>query len=181
MRRRGREYDTVAPAPTRRTERIVTAFFDAPDEAHRAYLALQHAGFGPDEITVAANETTAPRDLALTEHTKAPEGGLAGAAVGGGVGALVGALSIAGAVLLPGFGWVAGPLLGALAGAGLGGTAGGVVGAFVGAGMPEHEARVIEDAVRRGGVVLAVHARPGQEARVREILKSHNGRSVSVS
>jgi hypothetical protein len=189
MRIKGRHYDTAAPterpAPAagakKAQEKIVTAFFDRADLANRAYLDLQNIGIEARSLTVAANESMARRDLAITEHTKAPEGGLAGAAVGASVGAIAGALAIAGSVLLPGIGWIAGPLVGALAGAGAGGAAGGLVGALVGAGMPEHEARVVEDALRQGGVVIAVHCQPDQVARVRDILKTNGGRSLALS
>jgi hypothetical protein len=182
--RTSESFPGVAPstAATARTgEKIVTAFFDRAQAANAAFLDLRNAGFDASSITVAANESVARKDLAMTEHSKAPEGAAAGAAVGVGVGAIAGALAIAGSVLLPGIGWVAGPIVGALAGAGAAGTAGGLVGALVGSGLPEHEARVVEDSVRKGGVVLAVHAWPNQTNQAREILKQHGGRALSRS
>jgi hypothetical protein len=173
--------ESRASAPSRPVEKIVTAFFDRTAAANRAYAEIQAAGVDSQNITVAANQTLARRDLAMTEHTKAPEGGVTGAAVGAGVGALAGAFALAGSLLLPGIGWIAGPLVGALAGAGAGGVAGGLVGALVGAGMPEHEARVVEDTVRQGGVVIAVHVVPAQVGRVREIMKANGGRALSMS
>lgn len=173
---------TAATTPAARTgEKIVTAFFDRAQAANAAFLDLRSAGFDSSSITVAANEHLARRDLAMTERSKAPEGAAAGAALGVGVGAIAGALAIAGSVLLPGIGWVAGPIVGALAGAGAAGTAGGLVGALVGSGLPEHEARVVEDTVRQGGVVLAVHAWPTQTNQARDILKQHGGRALSRS
>ncbi len=173
--------DSMPGTTTAKSEKIVTAFFSLPQAANSAFVDLTAAGFAAGSITVAANEQVGRRDLAMTAQTKAPEGAAAGAAVGVGVGAIAGALAVVGSVLLPGIGWVAGPLVGALAGAGAGATAGGLVGALVGAGLPEHEAKVVENAVRDGGIVLAVHAPPSQAKLASELLKNHGGRSISRS
>lgn len=162
-------------------EKIVTAFFDHADTANRAYLELKAAGIDPAKITVLANHNLARKDLAITEHTKAPEGAAGGAAIGAGLGALTGALTVAGSLLIPGIGWIAGPLVGALVGAGAGTVTGGIVGALVGAGLPEHEARVVEDSVRQGGVVIAVHATSRHVDTIRRLFKSNGGRALSLS
>jgi hypothetical protein len=163
------------------TERIVTAWFDRADTANRAFLELKAAGIDANRITVLASQATAKHDLAMTEHTKSPEGGAAGAAVGASVGAIAGALAIAGSILIPGIGWIAGPLVGALVGAGAGSVTGGIVGALVGAGMPEHEAKVVEDTLRQGGVVIAVHATDRHVDQVRTVMKANGGRSLTLS
>lgn len=166
---------------THSDEKIITAFFDRADTANRAYLELKAAGIDPSKITVLANHQLARKDLAITEHTKAPEGAASGAAVGAGVGALVGALTVAGSLLIPGIGWIAGPLVGALVGAGAGTVTGGIVGALVGAGLPEHEAKVVEDSLRQGGVVLAIHATSRHTDMIRRVLKTNGGRALSLS
>ena len=163
------------------TEKIVTAWFDHPDTANRAYLELVSSGIAREKITVLANQSVAKKDLALTEQTKTPEGAASGAAVGAGVGALAGALAVAGSLLIPGIGWIAGPLVGALAGAGAGSVTGGLVGALVGAGFPEHEAKVVEDTLRQGGVVIAVHATTRHIDTIKQLLKRNGGRALSLS
>lgn len=167
--------------PTRAAEKIVTAFFDRADTANRAYLELKASGIDPKKITVLANHNLARKDLAITEHTKAPEGAAGGAALGAGVGALAGALTVAGSLLIPGIGWIAGPLVGALVGAGAGSVTGGIVGALVGAGLPEHEAKVVEDSLREGGVVIAVHATARHTDMIRRVLKTNGGHALSLS
>jgi hypothetical protein len=165
----------------RSEEKIVTAFFDRADTANRAYLELKAAGIDPARITVLANHNVARKDLAITEASKAPEGAAGGAALGAGVGAIAGALTVAGSLLIPGIGWIAGPLVGALVGAGAGTVTGGIVGALVGAGMPEHEAKVVEDSLRQGGVVLAVHATARHVDNIRRLLRSNGGEALSLS
>jgi hypothetical protein len=165
----------------RSEEKIVTAFFGRADTANRAYLELKSAGIDPSKITVLANHNLARKDLAITEHTKAPEGAAAGAGLGAGVGAIAGALTVAGSLLIPGIGWIAGPLVGALVGAGAGTVTGGLVGALVGSGLPEHEARVVEDSLRQGGVVIAVHATSRHLDNIRRILRANGGHALSLS
>jgi uncharacterized membrane protein len=77
--------------------------------------------------------------------------------------------------------WIAGPLVGALVGAGAGTVTGGLVGALVGAGMPEHEARVVQDSLRQGGVVLAVHATQQHVDNIRRVLRANGGHALSLS
>lgn len=165
----------------RTEERIVTAWFDRADTANRAYLDLKASGIAAEKITIFASQNLARKDLALTEHTKTPEGAAGGATLGAGVGALVGALTVAGSILVPGIGWIAGPLVGALAGAGAGSVTGGIIGALVGAGFPEHEAKVVEDTLRQGGVVIAVHATGRHVDSIRKLLKNNGGRALSLS
>lgn len=165
----------------RSEEKIVTAWFDRAEVANRAFLDLKASGIDPEKVTIFAAQNLARKDLALTEHTKTPEGTASGAAVGAGVGAIAGALTVAGSLLVPGIGWIAGPLVGALAGAGAGSVTGGLIGALVGAGFPEHEARVVEDTLRQGGVVIAVHVTSRHTDNVKTLLKNNGGRALSLS
>jgi hypothetical protein len=99
-----------------------------------------------------------------------------GAAIGGGVGAIlggVGGLLVGlGTLVIPGLGVIAaaGPLAGALAGALAGGAAGGIVGALIGLGIPEEEAVVYEEGVRRGGTLVVLQT---EDNRVRSA--EHHG------
>jgi len=60
-------------------------------------------------------------------------------------------------IALPGVGLVtAGPLAAALAGAGAGALTGGLVGALVGLGIPEDRARLYDEGLQHGGIVMAL-------------------------
>src|SRR5690606_15081737 len=115
------------------------------------------------------------------EGSKAMEGAGAGAIVGGSVGGIIGAIAAIGTnAIIPGLGLaVAGPIAGALAGAGAGGAAGSLLGALVGAGIPEERAKVYEEGVKEGGIVVGAHPRDDQD---REYLgtefESYGGRDV---
>ena len=82
-------------------------------------------------------------------------------AVAGGV---IAALAAAATVACRGVG-DRGPLAAALAGVGAGGVTGGVIGALIGAGIPEDRARVYEQALENGGIVLGVGPRTDEDAR----------------
>lgn len=73
--------------------------------------------------------------------TMAAEGAGIGGAVGGTLGATVAGLAALGtSLVLPGAGFIVGPVVAALAGAGAGAATGGLVGALVGWGIPEEHA-----------------------------------------
>ncbi|MGI9034959.1 MAG: hypothetical protein ACR2GD_02855, partial [Pyrinomonadaceae bacterium] len=98
--------------------------------------------------------------------SKALEGAGTGSAIGGTLGAVIAGIAAIGtSVVLPGLGLiVAGPLLAAFAGAGAGGLTGGLVGALVGSGIPEERAKVYDEGVRNGGIVMGVNPRNDEDA-----------------
>jgi hypothetical protein len=159
-------------ATTSSNRPIVTGLYRDTDSADRAYRSLRDRGYTDEEIHVVMSDDTRKKyysrdEVEIEKGSKAMEGAGAGAAIGGSVGGIVGALVALGSnVVIPGVGLViAGPLAGALAGAGAGGAAGSLLGALVGAGIPEERAKVYEEGVKEGGVVVGVHPRDETEAR----------------
>ena len=74
----------------------------------------------------------------------------------------------------------AGPILAALAGAGTGGVAGGLVGGLVGLGIPEHAAKVMEQQVSRGGILIAVDlASPDERKLADQVFEQTGATSTS--
>lgn len=183
--------DAVA-SPVRTTgsrDHLVTGLYDSPEHAGRAYtdLTTRH-GYKSDDVSVLMSDDTRTRHFGdvkpgseFKSGTKAAEGAGVGGAAGLGVGAALGALlAAATSIAIPGVGLiVAGPLAGALAGAGAGGAAGTLLGALIGAGIPEERAKVYDDGIRKGGIVLGTRAR--DEAHARELERdftTHGGRDV---
>ncbi len=157
--------------------RIVAGMYDTFEEAQNAVKALVDAGFNRDNISLIANNATGElntegtrnfnqagatnQNVANRDETARPgahEGAAVGTGVGAGVGAVGGFLLGLGALAIPGIGPVlaAGPILGALAGAGVGGATGGVIGALVDAGIPEEQANVYAEGIRRGGTLVTI-------------------------
>jgi len=158
----------------------VVGLFDNMQDAHGAVQALRDAGFGADDISVVANNASGGYDT-TSGDSEAAEGAAAGATGGAVLGGLGGLLVGLGALAIPGIGPVvaAGSLATALGttavGAGLGAAAGGLVGALVGAGIPEDDANVYAEGVRRGGALVTVQAASDSDAdRAADILDSYN-------
>jgi uncharacterized membrane protein len=160
--------------------KTVTGVFNTRGEAETAIAKLEQAGFNRDEVMLLVSEETRGKHFGLIESNKSEEGATAGAAVGGLVGALYMALASAGTLFVPGLNLVvSGALIGSLAGLGAGAVTGGLVGALVGMGIPEHEAKVYEDKLRGGAILLAVDASDERADQVEEILKGANAQSVT--
>ena len=125
-----------------------------------AVRQLQDGGFRNTDISVLAPENVGNKDLATLKASKAPEGTAAGASSGAVIGGALGWLAGIGALAIPGIGPLiaAGPIVAALAGVGALGAIGGVAGALIGFGIPEYEAKRYEGRVRKGGILLSVHA-----------------------
>lgn len=127
-------------------------------------LELERRNVDPSQISVLMSQTTGDQLLKINPSTKAPEGATVGGITGGLLGALIGGLTLAGTVLLPGVGLLAaGPLVGALAGTSIGVASGGLLGALIGLGLPEHEAKEIENTLKEPGTVLVMAEVPKEQ------------------
>ena len=152
----------------------VTGLYTTPESASRAYTSLtSEHGYKADDINVMMTDSTRQTHFGdvtpgteLSGGTKAAEGFGKGSAIGGGIGAALAALFAVGtSVLIPGLGLVvAGPIAAALIGAGAGGATGGIIGALIGAGIPEERARVYEQGLNDGGIVIGTRARDAAHA-----------------
>ena len=168
---------------------LVTGLYDRPEHAGRAYndLTTRH-GYKADDVSVLMSDDTRKRHFGDAEPgmefktgSKAAEGAGLGGAAGISVGAVLGGLlAAATSIAIPGIGLVvAGPLAGAIAGAGAGGAAGTLLGALIGAGIPEERAKVYDEGIRGGGIVLGTRAR--DEAHAAELERdftTHGGRDI---
>jgi hypothetical protein len=148
-------------------KRYVTGIYRTYDSAARAVDELVRAGCSPNDISVLMSEQTRALHFAAEPKTKAPEG----AAVGGALGAIAGGLTALASLAVPGGIVVAGPILAALGGAGLGAVGGGLIGGLLGLGITEHEARLYSDELRRGGILVAVWARPERVPHFERVLE----------
>ncbi len=143
---------------------------------------LQASGIPSADLSVLMPESGGVPETGTVKTTKAPEGATTGAVGGGVVGGTLGLLAGIGALAIPGVGpfIAAGPIMAALSGAAIGATTGGVVGALVGLGIPELEAKVYEDRIKKGGYLVAVHVTEGgDQAAIRDILKRNQLEDIS--
>jgi hypothetical protein len=145
--------------------KTLIATYETPPAAARAVNRLYEEGFTDEQISMLVSDATKEKHLALEVGTKAPEGAAGGAALGGALGAIAAGLTVVAGIVIPGLGLlVAGPLVAALAGLGVGGVAGGLIGGLVGLGFSETEAKVVEEAIRKGNVALAITAENADRA-----------------
>lgn len=145
---------------------------------------LRRVGFPDADISVLLPDPNSARDIGHEKHTKAPEGAAVGAGAGGVVGGAIGLLAGIGSLAIPGLGpfIAAGPILAALSGAGAGAAVGGVTGGLVGAGFPEYEAKQYEDKLRRGNILIAVHAEDRDEQKkAKDVFQHANANDIGAT
>lgn len=150
---------------TKIQKRAVLGIVATTEEAEHVVTELKRQGFLDDDISVLLPDKKGTRDFAHVQHTKAPEGAVAGGSVGGVLGGALGLLAGIGALAIPGLGpfIAAGPIMAALSVAAAGAAVGGVTGALIGFGVPEIEAKNYEGKVKGGNILLAVHVENADE------------------
>lgn len=147
----------------------VTATFKSRNAAEIAVDRLVAAGFFQDDISLLVTDTTRGASFAIKEGSKTQSYEATGAEAGGVFGAITALLISAAVIPSGGLSLIAiGPIAATFAGLGAGGLAGGLVGALVGAGIPEHEAKVFENDVRDGNILLAVAVSNKDEQKLAE-------------
>ena len=155
---------------------LLTGVFNNREAAELAYDILVGSGYNKNDINIMMSDET--RDKYFTNSrlsegnidNKALEGLGVGSAIGGAIAGFAAAVAAIGTVLVvPGLGLViAGPLAAGLAGAGAGGIAGGLTGALVGSGIPGERAKEYEEAIKAGGIVIAVQPKSDDDYRTLE-------------
>ncbi len=171
--------------------RTLTRLFDNHDDAVAVVQQLEAAGFSHDDVSIVASNhdtryTTAGSGTsgAGTDTVAAAEAGGTGAGTGATLGTVLGGgaglLAGIGALAIPGVGPVvaAGWLISTLTGAGIGaavvGGVGGLVGSLTHAGVPEQDAHVYAEGVRRGGSLVTLRVDEERAASAEQILNGRN-------
>lgn len=148
---------------------MLISVFPDHASANDAVEELQEMGYDPKRISLLMkNSTDDTETVGNDKATNVTQGAISGATTGGLLAGLAGLLVGVGAIAIPGIGalFIGGPLAAALgltgaaatavSAAATGVVAGGLVGALTGLGIPEEKARVYEERVKSGGVVVAV-------------------------
>lgn len=165
--------------------RTITRLYDDRTDALEAAHELERMGVPTDDISIIASNKDnwyhakgngGRHDRDADGRDDRGEGAVKGAATGGIIGAGAGLLAGLGVLAIPGLGpvvaagWLASTLTGAAVGAVGGGAIGGLVSALVEAGVPEEEAHVYSEGVRRGGTLLTVRVDDHRAAEVASAL-----------
>jgi len=129
-------------------------------EAENLVSALKSASFTDNDISALfPDKEEESKDFAHDNSTKAPEGAVAGASTGGVLGGALG--------LLDGIGVLAKPRT-------IAPTEEPLAGPLVGMGIPQYEAKMYEDKVRDGNILLAVQCANNDRAKCAQDLYKQN-------
>jgi hypothetical protein len=156
----------------------ITGLFDNYADAKEAVRRLEAQGVLPRNISIVASK--AAHDTASEAGEDAAMGAGLGAVVGG-VGGLLtglGVMAIPGVGPVVAAGWLAATAAGAVAGAVVGGATGGIIGALTAEGVPEKDAHVYAEGIRRGGTLVTARVADDKVAACGSILQEQ--RSVDV-
>lgn len=163
----------------------ISAIFDQYTDATSAVSALEANGVSNSDISIIANNADGThRDGAVEKNDAAADAGI-GAGIGATLGGAGGLLAGLGIMAIPGVGpvvaagWLISTAAGAIAGAVAGGATGGIIGALTGAGVPEDDAHVYAESIRRGGTLVTARVDDAEAPRLNALLQQH--KSVDVS
>lgn len=154
---------------------VITRLYETYDQARRALDAVNALALPAVDVSILGNEEISNHhrsyeerlldDGTRVEVTEVTSGAATGAGIGAALGGGAGLLAGLGMLAIPGIGplvaagWVAATAAGVAGGA----IAGGAIGALADLGIPEEDAPVYSEAIRRGGVMVS--ARFPEEAR----------------
>jgi len=153
--------------------RTIAFLYDTHDDAVATVRDLE-ASLPHDDISIVAG------DRALTNEGDVAHGAGTGATIGAVVGGGAGLLAGLGMLAIPGIGpvvaagWLAATLAGVAAGAGVGAVSGGIIEAMTSAGVPEAQAHLYAEGVRRGGTLVVARVDESQVDLAEAIMRRHN-------
>jgi len=154
--------------------RTIARLYDNHADATRAVSDLEAAGVPHGDISIVTNnrDDRYSADHGRDAATGTATGATAGALVGGGAGLLagIGALAIPGIGPVVAAGWLVATLAGAVTGGAAGAAAGGLIGSLTNSGVPEREAHVYAEGVRRGGSLVTVRVEGARVVEIERIL-----------
>ncbi len=160
----------------------INATFKTSTAAEAVLLELEQLDVEERQISAIASDDTRGHSFNIETSTKAAEGTGIGASIGGVVGAIIGGLATATAMAVPGLNIVvSGALASTLAGLGAGAATGGLVGGLVGAGMTEHEAKLYEDKIKNGAILISVDAKNSdQKDKIKDLFERHDTHNIAA-
>lgn len=160
-------------------ERAVVGVFSNEEEAVQAIHQLTEMGYRQDQISVLAKDPERFERLNDEEDVSAEstgdiaKGATTGAVTGGVIGGIGALIAELGVLAIPGVGpfLAAGPIAATVGGLLAGGAVGGVVGALVGLGVDKEEAKIYEENLENGDILVIVEADDNRYDRVYSTLR----------
>ena len=164
--------------------KTVTALFDSYQDAEEAVRELEATGVPHSDISIVANNSDGWYEEG--DSSEAGDDAATGAGIGAVVGGTGGLLTGLGLMAIPGVGpvvaagWLAATAVGAVAGAVVGGATGGIVGALTNSGVPERDAHVYAEGVRRGGTLVTARVDDDLGSQAERVLSDIGSVDVSA-
>lgn len=155
--------------------KTISALFDNYDDARDAVAELEATGVPEQDLSIVASNSD--NSFEDDDSSAAAEGAAGGAGIGAVVGGAGGLLTGLGLMAIPGVGpvvaagWLAATAAGVAAGAVAGGAAGGIIGALTDSGVPENEAHVYAEGIRRGGALVTARVSDELAVEAQRILR----------
>lgn len=159
--------------------KTVIGVFSNKFKAEATLDTLESKGYEARDLSVIVKDGVRYTEHAGVKGGSVAEGAISGAAAGSVLGGLAGILIGLGALTIPGVGvfLIGGPIAAALgitgaaatavSAATTGALAGGLLGGMIAVGIPDEEAKIYEQRIKEGAVLLAVPV--ALENRVREV------------
>ena len=174
---------SFATPATEAAIQTISGLFDSYEHAKQAVRLLDEAGIHSADISLVsrAGEEAEAEDVA----EDATVGATVGGEIGAGLGAAGGLLAGLGIVAIPGLGavfavgWLFATAVGAIAGAGVGAAAGSLIAGLTHAGVPEADAHVMAESVRRGGAVVSARVDERHAQAAAAILRHAEGADIA--
>lgn len=169
---------------------MVLGIINSRDIAEETIDDLEQSGFNPKDISIVMQDTSEAKEIHKSTGADVTEGAVSGATTGGIIGGVAGLLVGVGAIAVPGIGalLIGGPLAAALgltgatattvSGAVTGALAGGIVGGLMNLGLSENDARVYEDSIKEGSILIAVPTKSSEQRDAKEILETHGASEI---
>ena len=159
---------------------IIAGLFTDSKKAGEAVKKLKNKGY-TDNVSVIAKDSSGDTNSTSVKDEK-PRAATTAAMVGGPIGALAGlfvgsvSAAIPGAILL-----VGGPLalIWGVTGAAIGALGGGLIGALVDIGFPEDKAKIFQDHILRGQVLIAITGDEDKLHSIKQSLKSMGATEIA--
>jgi len=169
---------------------VILGVFSNRMKAEDAISELEGKSYNPKDMSILMKDTKEAKVMAENTGASVADDTVKGASTGAVVGGIAGFLA---GTVLPGLGGflIGGPIGAALgltgaaastvSGAATGAVAGGLIGALTSTfDLSEDEARAYETRINEGGVLVAVPARNGEEAEVKDIMKQFDADHVRM-
>lgn len=162
--------------------KTVCAIYKNHELAAKAISVFESEGYAHDNFSILTSKESFRNSKAETEYitSKEFEGLTIGGDIGGIAGAVLGGLTAAGTITLTGGAGLlaAGPILSVFVGGALGASFGSVVGALVEHGISEAEARMVDEELGKGKVLLEIHVIKKTENKIGTLLKDTHPEKV---